>query len=123
MSQNQPAKDHPIRIEPNPNRVVVRLGDKVVADTRRALTLLEASYPGVFYVPRQDADMSLMTRTTHKTHCPYKGDAAYYTVNAGERTAANAVWTYEQPFPGVAEIAGYLAFYPNRVEITEQRAG
>jgi len=116
------AQDHPIRIVPNPNRVRVRLGDKVVADTKRALTLFEASYPGVQYVPREDADMSLMRRTAHKPHCPYKGDAAYYTVETDGGTAENAAWTYEQPLVGVAEIAGYLAFYPNRVEITEERA-
>ena len=112
------SQDHPIRIVPNPNRVRVRLGDKVVVDTKRALTLFEASYPGVQYVPREDADMSLLRRTAHTTHCPYKGDAAYYTVEAGGRTAENA----EQPFAGAAEIAGYLAFYPNRVEITEEGA-
>jgi uncharacterized protein (DUF427 family) len=115
-------QNHPIRIVPNPNRVCVRLGDQIVVDTKRALTLFEASYPGVQYVPREDADMSLMRRTAHKTHCPYKGDAAYYTVEAGGRTAENAVWTYEQPLAGVTEIAGYLAFYPNRVEITEEGA-
>ena len=114
--------DHPIRIAPNPRRVRVRLGDKIVADTARALTLFEASYPGVQYVPRDDADMSLLTRTARKTHCPYKGDAAYYSIAADGRTAENAVWTYEQPFPGVAEIAGYLAFYPNKVEIIEGTA-
>jgi uncharacterized protein (DUF427 family) len=113
-------KDHPIRIEPNPRRVRVRLGDKTIADTTRALTLFEASYPGVLYVPREDADMSLLARTDHKTHCPYKGDAAYYTIAADGRTAANAVWSYEQPFPEVAQIAGYLAFYPNKVEIAEE---
>jgi len=115
-------KDHPIRISPNSNRVRVRLGDKVVVDTKRALTLFEASYPGVQYVPREDADMSLLTRTAHKTHCPYKGDAAYYSITANGRTAENAVWTYEQPFPDVAEIAGYLAFYPNKVEIVDEHA-
>jgi len=114
--------DHPIRIALNPRRVRVRLGDQTVADTTRALTLFEASYPGVQYVPRQDADMSLLTRTAHKTHCPYKGDAAYYSITADGRTADNAVWTYEQPFPGVAEIAGYLAFYPNKVEIVDEHA-
>jgi len=114
--------DHPIRIEPNPNRIRVRLGDKVVADTVNARTLFEASYPGVHYVPRTDVDMSLLTRTTHHTHCPYKGEAAYYTIDAGGRQADNAVWTYETPFPEVSDIAGYLAFYPNRVEITEERA-
>jgi len=114
--------DHPIRIEPNPNRVRVRLGDMVVADTSRAQTLFEASYRPVQYVPRDDVDMSLLKRTTHKTHCPYKGDAAYYTIEAGGRAVENAVWTYETPFPGVADIAGYLAFYPNKVEITEDKA-
>src|SRR3982075_437344 len=114
------SQDHPIRIVPNPNRVCVRLGDKVVVDTKRALTLFEASYPGVQYVPREDADMALLRRTAHTTHCPYKGDAAYYTVEAGGRTAGNAVWAYEQPFAGAAGIAGVPGFYPNRVEITEE---
>ncbi len=115
-------KDHPIRIAPNPRRIRVRLGDTTVAETDRALTLFEASYAGVQYVPREDADMSLLTRTAHKTHCPYKGDAAYYSITADGRTAENAVWTYEQPFPEAAQIAGYLAFYPNKVEIIEERA-
>jgi len=114
--------DHPIRIEPNPQRLRVKLGDKVVVDTKRALTLFEATYPGVQYVPREDADMSLLTRTAHKTHCPYKGDASYYTIDADGQKAENAVWTYEHPFPGVSQIAGYLAFYPNKVQITEERA-
>ncbi len=113
------SKDHPIRIEPNPRRVRVRLGGKTVVDTTRALTLFEATYPGVQYVPREDADMALLARTAHHTHCPYKGDASYFSINADGRTAENAVWTYEQPFPGVAQIAGYLAFYPNKVQITE----
>ena len=114
--------DHPIRIAPNPRRVRVRFGDQTVAETGRAVTLFEASYPGVHYVPREDTNMSLLTRTAHKSHCPYKGDAAYYSVTANGRTAENAVWTYEQPFPDVAEIGGYLAFYPNKVEILEEPA-
>ncbi len=114
-------KDHPIHIEPNPRRVRVRLGGATVADTTRALTLFEASYPGVHYIPRADADMALLSRTDRKTYCPYKGDAAYYTIVADGRTAENAVWTYEQPFPGVTQIAGYLAFYTNKVEVSEER--
>jgi uncharacterized protein (DUF427 family) len=114
--------DHPIRIEPNPRRVRVRLGGKVVADTRRALTLYETTYRPVHYVPRADADMSLLTRTDRHTRCPYKGEASYYTVAADGRAAENAVWSYEQPIAQVAEIAGYLAFYPNRVEISEEPA-
>ena len=109
--------EHPIRIEPNPRRVRVRFNGKTVVDTTRALTLFEATYPGVQYVPREDADMSLLARTPHKTHCPYKGDAAYYSIQTDGHAAENAVWTYEQPLEGVSQIAGYLAFYPNKVEI------
>ena len=112
------SRDHPIRIEPNPNRVRVRFGGKTVVDTTRALTLFEATYPGVQYVPREDADMSLLMRTDRHTRCPYKGEASYFSIHADGGTAENAVWTYEQPIAGVGEIAGYLAFYPSKVEIT-----
>ena len=115
-----PGPSHPITIETNPNRVVVRLGGRVVADTRRALTLKEASIPPVLYVPREDADMALLERTGHATHCPYKGNAAYFSVVAGGHTAANAVWTYEDPYRAVARIKGHLAFYTNRVEVSEE---
>lgn len=111
-----PDESHPITITPAEHRVRVILGDQVIADTRRALALKEASYPPVHYIPREDVDMSLLHSTEHSTHCPYKGDAAYYTIKAGDRTADNAIWTYETPFPAVAEIAGHLAFYPQRVD-------
>jgi uncharacterized protein (DUF427 family) len=110
-----PGPDHPITIMPTSGRVVVKAGGKTVADSRAALTLQEASYPPVQYIPRADADMSLLTRTDHTTHCPYKGDASYYSLPGAE----NAVWTYETPYPAVAEIAGHLAFYPNRVDSIE----
>jgi uncharacterized protein (DUF427 family) len=110
-----PGPDHPITIAPTSGRVVVKAGGKTVADTRAALTLQEASYPPVQYIPRADADMSLLTRTDHTTHCPYKGDASYYSLPGAE----NAVWTYETPYPAVAEIAGHLAFYPNRMDSIE----
>ena len=114
----QPGPDHPITISPEAQRVRIEFGGRTVADTTRALTLKEASYPAVYYVPRADADMSLLTPTAHSTHCPYKGDASYFT-NSGEgRTADNAEWSYETPFPAVAEIKDHLAFYPNKeVEI------
>jgi uncharacterized protein (DUF427 family) len=115
-----PGPDHPITIAPNPKRVRVMLGGKVVADTRRALTMREASLPPVQYIPREDADLSLLTRTDHATHCPYKGDASYFTISAGGRTAENAIWSYEQPFAAVAAIAGRLAFYPERVDSIEE---
>ena len=117
-----PGPDHPITLTPNPNRVRVLFAGRVVADTTRALTLKEASYPAVQYIPREDTAMDLLERTGHATHCPYKGDAAYYNIAADGRTAADAVWTYEQPFPAMAEIAGRLAFYPNRVDAIEEVA-
>ena len=113
--------DHPITITPTTQRVVVTVGGRVVADTRAALTLQEASYPAVQYVPRADVDMTLLERTVHATYCPYKGDCAYYSVPAGGERAANAVWTYEQPYDAVAAIRGHVAFYPDRVDSIELR--
>jgi uncharacterized protein (DUF427 family) len=111
--------DRPIRIEHNPRPVSVHFNGQRLASTTRALSLYEGSYPAVLYIPREDVDMSLLTRTAHTTHCPYKGDAAYYSVQVGAREEANAVWTYEQPFPRVEAIKDYLAFYPDRVEIKQ----
>ncbi|HEY0300316.1 MAG TPA: DUF427 domain-containing protein [Rhizomicrobium sp.] len=112
----QPGPDHPIAIERHQARVRVRLGHRIVADTTRALLLREAHYPGVYYIPRADADMSLLQRTAHTSHCPYKGDASYFSIVVDGRSADNAVWSYEQPYPAVAEIEAYLAFYPHRVD-------
>jgi uncharacterized protein (DUF427 family) len=119
-----PGPDHPITIERNTKRVTVSLGGRVIADTRAALVLREASYPAVQYIPRQDVDMALLQRTEHASYCPYKGDAAYYSIPAGGARAVNAVWSYEAPFDAVAAIKDHLAFYPDRVDaITEQPAG
>ncbi len=114
-----PGPDHPISIEPSRGRVRVMLNGRAIADTKRALVLQEASYKPVFYIPREDAEMALLERTAHGTHCPYKGDASYYSIRVGDRVAENAIWSYEQPYPAVAEIAGHLAFYPNRVDAIE----
>jgi uncharacterized protein (DUF427 family) len=114
-----PGPDHPITISPTGRRVRVTLNGKVVADTTRALTLQEASYPPMHYIPREDADMTLLARTAHTTHCPYKGDASYFSIVADGKTAENAIWTYEMPYPAVKEIAGHLAFYPDRVDAIE----
>ena len=117
-----PGPDHPITITPTARRVVVTVGGRVVADSRNALTLQEARYPAVQYVPLADVDLSLLERTTHATYCPYKGDCAYYSVPAGGERAVNAVWTYEQPFDAVAAIRGHVAFYPDRVDSIQQLA-
>ena len=114
-----PGPDHPITISPNPKRVRVSAGGVVIADTTHALTLKEASYPAVQYVPRSDANMALLARTERTTHCPYKGDANYFSINANGKALENAIWTYETPFPAMAEIAGHLAFYPDKVKIEE----
>jgi uncharacterized protein (DUF427 family) len=114
-----PGPDHPITITRNPRRVRVTAGDIVIADTTHALTLKEAKYPAVQYVPRQDTNMALLERTDRVTHCPYKGDASYYTVKADGKTLDNAIWTYETPFPAMEEISGHLAFYPDKVKIEE----
>lgn len=118
-----PGPDHPITITPASGRVVVKLGGRVIADTRNALILQEASYPGVKYVPRRDVDMSLLERTGHQTYCPYKGDCSYYSIPFGGERSRNAVWTYESPYAAVAEIKEYLAFYPDRIDSIEETAG
>ena len=111
-----PGPDHPITIEPNRKRVRVVFNGRVVADSTRALTLREASLRPVQYIPRADADMRLFVRSAHATHCPYKGDAAYYSLSVDGRNAENAVWTYEALFDAVASIKDHLAFYTDRVD-------
>lgn len=114
-----PGPDHPITITPTRKRIRISAGGIVVADTTRALTLKEAAYPAVQYIPRDDADIGKLVRTDHVTHCPYKGDASYFSIQAGPGLIDNAIWTYEQPYPAMAEIAGHLAFYPDKVTIEE----
>ncbi|SFU82491.1 Uncharacterized conserved protein, DUF427 family [Methylobacterium sp. 174MFSha1.1] len=109
-----------ITITPNPHRIRVMLGGTIVAETTRALTLREGTMPPVQYIPREDAEMDLFARTEHRTHCPHKGDASYYSLTAGGVERANAVWSYEAPFPAVAAIKDHLAFYPNKVDAIEE---
>lgn len=111
-----PGPDHPITVTRSDAHVVVRAAGRVIAETRRALELREASYPPVFYIPRADADMASLQRTDHASYCPYKGEAAYFAIRGG---AENAVWSYGAPYAAVAEIRDHLAFYPDRVEAIE----
>jgi uncharacterized protein (DUF427 family) len=115
----KPGPHHPITVTPNARRVTVSVGGRTIADTTRARTLQESSYAAVQYVPREDADMSLLEPTDHHTYCPYKGEASYFSVRTEDGTIENAVWTYETPYDAVPEIAGHLAFYPDKVEITQ----
>lgn len=114
-----PGPDHPITISPTNARVRVLVEGRVIADSVNALRLEEQGYPPVYYVPREDADMSLLTRTTHYTYCPYKGDCTYYTIPIGGERSEYAVWTYEQPYGAVSAIREHLAFYPSRVDSIE----
>lgn len=122
MSQRSakiPGPDHPITVTPNPGRVVVRVADRIIADTSSALTLTEASYPAVHYIPRRDVDMAALERSSTSTYCPYKGDASYFSIPAGGANSVDAIWSYEAPYPAVAMIREYLAFYPSRVTAIE----
>jgi uncharacterized protein (DUF427 family) len=115
-----PGPDHPISIARNERRVVIKVAGQVIADTRAALRLQEASYPAVLYIPRADADMSKLQRTEHTTYCPYKGDCSYYSIASGGSKSINAVWSYEKPYASVAKIDHHLAFYPSRVDSLEE---
>ena len=114
-----PGPDHPITIAPTRGRVTVVVNGKRIADTRDALTLMEASYPAVQYIPREDVDQTQLQRTSHQTYCPYKGECAYYSIPSGGERSVNAVWTYEAPYASVSPIRDYLAFYPDRVDAIE----
>jgi uncharacterized protein (DUF427 family) len=117
----QPGPEHPITIEPNPARVVVTVAGRAIADTQHALTLREADYAPVQYIPLSDVDASLLEATDHATYCPYKGDCSYYSVPAGGEKSVNAVWTYRAPYAAVADIIDHVAFYPNRVDAIDER--
>jgi uncharacterized protein (DUF427 family) len=111
-----PGPDHPITVTPNPAHVVVTVAGKVVADTNRALTLRESTYPAVQYIPIEDVDKSLLERTDTATYCPYKGDASYYSILVGGDRSVDAIWVYETPYDAVAEIKDHVAFYPDRID-------
>ena len=110
-----------ITIEPNPHRVIVRLGGAIIADSTRALVMRAPGTPDVQYIPRDDVDMASLIRTSHVTHCPYKGDASYWSIRSGSRTVDNAVWSYEAPFDAMTAIKGHLAFYADRVDSIEEQ--
>jgi uncharacterized protein (DUF427 family) len=116
-----PGPEHPLSVERNSSRVVVSVAGRVIADTREALTLREANYPAVQYIPRKDVDMAQLTRSDRTTYCPYKGDAAYFSIPGGGERSIDAVWTYERPYTAVADIKDHLAFYPDRVDAIEIR--
>ena len=117
--QKYPGPGHPISLEPAPGRVIVRFGQRVIANSSNALTMQESDYEPVHYVPRADVDMAMLERTEHSSYCPYKGQASYYSISTDGAISENAVWTYEMPYQAVSEIKEYLAFYPERVDAIE----
>lgn len=116
--QKIPGPDHPITVRPTRQRVVARVGATVVADTTAALTLQESTYPAVQYLPLADVDPALLQPSGTHTYCPYKGEASYYSLLLPEGELTDAVWTYPTPYAAVADIAGHVAFYPDRVAVS-----
>lgn len=114
-----PGPDHPITVAPTCGRVTVTVAGKRLADSREALTLKEAAYPPVQYIPRKDVDMAQLQRSSHQTYCPYKGECSYFSIPAGGQRSVNAVWSYESPYAAVTGIREHLAFYPDRVDALE----
>lgn len=114
-----PDADHPITMSRQPGSVRVLLAGTIVAETNAALRLVEATYPPVLYVPRADIRSDVYVPSTRTSHCPYKGDARYFDLVVGDVRRPDAVWSYESPYPAVSEIAGYVAFYPDRVDAIE----
>ena len=111
-----PGPDHPITIRESEVNVRVVVGGKIIANTTRALVLEEMNYGPAYYIPRDDADMGLLERTTDATYCPYKGNCHYYSIPSGGAQSERAVWTYEESFEAVASIKDHLDFYPDRVD-------
>lgn len=117
----EPGADHPITIEPNRGHVTVRRGSVIIAESDRALDLRESSYPSVLYIPMDDVDQDTLRGSDEHTYCPYKGEASYYDIVPGdEEGAAGAVWYYPEPYGAVEDIRDHVAFYPDRVTITNE---
>jgi uncharacterized protein (DUF427 family) len=115
-----PSATHPITVTPTGKHVTVLVNGVVVADTDNSLTLQEASYPAVQYIPMKDVAQNVLKPSSTATYCPFKGDASYFHVatSASGDAVEDVIWTYEQPYPAVADIAGHVAFYPDKAEIT-----
>jgi uncharacterized protein (DUF427 family) len=118
-----PGPGHPITIVPANARIVVRVGAVTIADSKKALRLQEAAYAPVYYIPTEDVNMESLFASKHETYCPYKGGCSYYAIPVGGERSKNAVWRYLIPYEAVAQIAGHVAFYPDRVESFEVVAG
>jgi uncharacterized protein (DUF427 family) len=106
----------PPRAEPTSKRIRVVFNGETVADTTRAVRLLETSHPPVYYIPAQDVRMEYLTVASRRTFCEFKGSASYWTLKVGNRRVENAAWSYQTPSSGYEVIKGYLAFYPSKAD-------
>ena len=97
-------------IAPSPKRIRAVFNGEVVADSTRALVMQETRLPWVYYFAREDVRMDLLARTDHRTNCPFKGNASYWTLTVADRSAANAVWSYEGAFDEASRVKDYVAF-------------
>lgn len=113
-----PGPDHPITVTPAPATVTVSFGDRIIAKTDDALVLQESTYPAVYYIPLDSVDPDVLEPSTHRSYCPYKGDASYYSLRDADTFSENAVWSYVTPYDAVSQIAGHVAFYPDKVQIS-----
>ena len=102
---------HTLYFEDSPRRVRVVFNGETVADSKRVKLMHETGLLPIYYLPEEDVWTDLLEETDHTTHCPFKGDASYWSVRVGDRVAENAVWSYPEPLEGAPPIAGYLAFY------------
>jgi len=109
-----------IEIEASPRRIRVSFHGVVIADSTSALIMRETRHAPVYYLPRKDVRMDFLHRTAHRTHCPFRGNASYWTIKVGEHAAENAAWSYEDPLPEAAEIKDHVAFYWNQVEFCHE---
>jgi class 3 adenylate cyclase/uncharacterized protein (DUF427 family) len=112
--------DYQIRFEPSAHRVRVEFNGERIADSARVVVVHETRLPPAYYFPAEDVRMEALAKTAFTTHCPFKGNASYWTVKVGGRVAENAAWAYEDPYREAAPIRGYLSFYPNKVSLVHE---
>jgi uncharacterized protein (DUF427 family) len=107
---------HRVELTPGPANLIVTFAGRSIVETSDAITVQETGYPPVYYVPRSALREARLEKTSRTSHCPFKGEASYFTLRLGDEVATDAVWSYERPYDEVAPLAGYLAFYPDKVD-------
>ena len=116
LAKETSISDHRIEWESSPRWVRVKFGGEIIANSKRVMLMRETGHQPVYYFPQDDVAMDLLEATTHRTHCPYKGDAVYWSIKVGDKLAENAVWCYPDPLPECIAIKDYLAFYWHKMD-------